>query len=54
MPVRVKTGMHGDKVLVVIEQEIDGGRRAEGSECADPGARQLSWVGLREKTAALR
>ena len=28
---KTKGAMHGDKVLVVIEQESDGGRRAEGS-----------------------
>lgn len=43
--------MHGDKVLVVIEQESDGGRRAEGSIVRILEHANQELVGLYEKTA---
>ena len=41
--------MHGDKVLVVIEQESDGGRRAEGSIVRILEHANQELVGLYEK-----
>ena len=46
---KTKGAMHGDKVLVVIEQESDGGRRAEGSIARILEHANQELVGLYEK-----
>lgn len=46
---KTKGAMHGDKVLVVIEQESDGGRRAEGSIVRILEHANQELVGLYEK-----
>lgn len=51
---KTKGAMHGDKVLVVIEQESDGGRRAEGSIVRILEHANQELVGLYEKNGGFR